>query len=171
MDALISFLIAFGVSYFGTLLLLRIPTARGFIDIPNERSSHEAPKPRFGGVAIVVSFYAALFWLWVVRPEMRTFYPLVAGSGLLFLTGVVDDWRGLGVKVRFAAQIAAAVTVVSFGVHLDHIYIPAVGNVGLGWFGIPLTVLLVVGSINFYNFTDAMDALPAANPSIPSMKL
>jgi len=168
LDALVCFLIAFGVSYFGTLGLLRTPMARGFIDVPNERSSHETPKPRFGGLAIVLSFYAALAWLWMVRPETRTFVPLAAGSAMLFLTGVLDDWRGLSVKVRFATQIVAAVTVVSFGVYLDHIHIPAVGNVDLGWFGIPLTVLFIVGSINFYNFIDGIDGLAAGSAFIVS---
>jgi UDP-GlcNAc:undecaprenyl-phosphate GlcNAc-1-phosphate transferase len=166
LDALVCFLIAFGVSYLGTLGLLRIPMARGFIDVPNERSSHESPKPRFGGVAIVVAFYAALGWLWSVRPETGSFLPLVVGSALLFLTGVLDDWRGLSVKARFAAQIVAAITLVSFGISLDHIYIPAVGNIDLGWFGIPLTVLFIVGSINFYNFIDGIDGLAAGSAFI-----
>jgi UDP-GlcNAc:undecaprenyl-phosphate GlcNAc-1-phosphate transferase len=168
LDALVCFLIAFGVSYFGTMGLLRSPVARGFIDVPNERSSHESPKPRVGGLAIVLSFYAALAWLWVVRPETRLYMPLAAGSALLFLTGILDDWRGLGVKVRFAAQVAAAITVVSFGVHLDHIHIPAVGNINLGWFGVPLTVLFIVGSINFYNFIDGIDGLAAGSAFIAS---
>ena len=168
MDALVCFLIAFGVSYFGTLGLLRVPMATGFIDVPNERSSHEAPKPRFGGVAIVLSFYAALIWLWIERPETRSFFPLAAGSAVLFITGVLDDWRGLSVKMRFATQIVAAITVASFGIQLDHIYIPAVGNVDLGWFGIPLTVLFVVGSINFYNFIDGIDGLAAGSAFIAS---
>ncbi len=166
MTALVCFLIAFGVSYLGTLGLLRIPMVRGFIDVPNERSSHEAPKSRIGGVAIVVSFYAALVWLWVSQPETRVFMPLAVGSAMLFLTGLIDDWRGLGVKIKFAMQIVAAITVVSFGVSIDHIYIPAAGSVELGWTGIPITVLFIVGSINFYNFIDGIDGLAAGSAFI-----
>jgi UDP-GlcNAc:undecaprenyl-phosphate GlcNAc-1-phosphate transferase len=168
LTALACFLIAFAVSYFGTLGLLRIPMGRGFIDVPNERSSHEAPKPRIGGVAIVVSFYFALAYLFAVAPETRSFIPLAVGSAMLFLTGVLDDWRGLGVKVRFAMQFVAAITVVSFGVTLDHVYIPAVGNVGLGWIGPPLTVMFIVGCINFYNFIDGIDGLAAGSAFIAS---
>ena len=87
---------------------------------------------------------------------------------MLFVTGVLDDWRGLSVKVRFATQIVAAVTAASFGIYLDHIYIPAVGVVDLGWFGIPLTVLFIVGSINFYNFIDGIDGLAAGSACIAS---
>jgi UDP-GlcNAc:undecaprenyl-phosphate GlcNAc-1-phosphate transferase len=166
--ALGCFLIAFAVSYFGTIALLRIPTARGFIDIPNERSSHEAPKPRIGGVAIVVSFYAALAYLFAVVPQARSFIPLIIGSGLLFLTGLIDDWRGLGVKVRFTMQVFAALTVVLFGVTLDHLYIPAVGVVELGWLSVPMTVFVIVVSINFYNFIDGIDGLAAGSAFIAS---
>jgi UDP-GlcNAc:undecaprenyl-phosphate GlcNAc-1-phosphate transferase len=141
---------------------------RGFIDVPNERSSHEAPKPRIGGVAIVLAFYSALAYLFVVAPQTRTFIPLAIGAAMLFLTGVIDDWRGLGVKVRFAMQFVAAITVVSFGVSLDHVYIPAVGDVALGWVGPPLTVLFIVGSINFYNFIDGIDGLAAGSAFIAS---
>jgi UDP-GlcNAc:undecaprenyl-phosphate GlcNAc-1-phosphate transferase len=168
LTALLCFLIAFGVSYFGTILLLRIPTARGFVDVPNERSSHEAPKLRVGGVAIVVSFYIAITYLFVTVPDTRGYMPLAVGSGMLFLTGVIDDWRGLGVKIRFLMQFVAAITMVSFGVTLDHVYIPAVGAVDLGWTSVPLTIVLFVVSINFYNFIDGIDGLAAGSAWIAS---
>ena len=168
MIALACFLIAFATSYFGTVGLLRIPMVRGFVDVPNERSSHEAPKPRIGGVAIVVSFFVALAFLFAVEPSTRTFLPFTIGAGLLFVAGLLDDWRGLGVKVRFAIQIVAALTVISFGVTLDHIYIPAVGVVSFGWLSIPLTILAILVSINFYNFIDGIDGLAAGSAFIAS---
>jgi UDP-GlcNAc:undecaprenyl-phosphate GlcNAc-1-phosphate transferase len=168
LTALVCFLIAFGLSWFGTMILLRVPTARGFVDVPNERSSHEAPKLRIGGIAIVVSFYAAIGYLFVVAPDTRQYIPLAIGSGMLFLTGVIDDWRGLGVKVRFLMQFMAAITMVSFGVTLDHFYIPAVGVVELGWMAIPATVLVFMVSINFYNFIDGIDGLAAGSAFIAS---
>ena len=168
MTALVCFLIAFGLSWFGTMILLRVPTVRGFVDVPNERSSHEAPKLRVGGIAIVVSFYAAIGYLFTVAPDTRQYIPLAVGSGMLFITGVIDDWRGLGVKVRFLMQFMAAITMVSFGVTLDHFYIPAVGVVELGWIAIPVTVLVFVVSINFYNFIDGIDGLAAGSAFIAS---
>lgn len=163
MIALGVFLAAFALSYFGTAGLLRIRTTKGFIDVPNERSSHEAPKPRTGGVAIVLSFYAVLAILFVAVPATRSFLPFALGSGMLFLTGVVDDWRGLGVRLRFAMQLATVLTVAAFGLVLDHVYIPAVGVVHFGWFAVPLTCLFVMGSINFYNFVDGIDGLAAGS--------
>lgn len=163
MIALGAFLSAFLLSYAGTLGLLKVRVTRGFIDVPNERSSHEAPKPRTGGVAIVLSFYAVLAYLVFAAPQTRLFLPFAAASGLLFLTGVVDDWRGLGVRLRFLMQFVAVIVVVLSGLTLDHVYIPAVGNVELGWFAVPITCLFVMGSINFYNFIDGIDGLAAGS--------
>lgn len=168
MVALACFLIAFTLSYFGTLALLHLPTGRGFVDVPSERSSHQAPKPRIGGMAIVVSFYAAYCFLVVAAPATRVFAPLAIGAGMLFVTGVVDDWRGLGVKVRFAVQIVAALTMVYFGVVLDHVHVPAVGDIALGWMSAPVTVLLVMVSVNFYNFIDGIDGLAGGSAFIAS---
>ena len=39
-----------------TGLMRRYALSRQIIDIPNARSSHQAPTPRGGGVAIVLSF-------------------------------------------------------------------------------------------------------------------
>ena len=64
LDALFAFLLA------GVLALLLVPftdrLARrvGAIDFPNERSLHEAPTPKLGGLAILVAvLVAGLIWL------------------------------------------------------------------------------------------------------------
>ena len=50
-----TFVFAFLISYVGTVLLLRVRLGGGFADVPNERSSHDIVKPRFGGIAIVTA--------------------------------------------------------------------------------------------------------------------
>lgn len=166
MIALGAFLAAFFLSYLSTQALLRVRVTKGFVDVPNERSSHEAPKPRTGGVAIVLSFYAVLIYLFIAVPQTRSFLPFAFASGILFLTGVIDDWRGLGVRLRFGMQLVAVLAVVSSGLVLDHVYIPAVGVVHFGWFSIPLTCLFVLVCINFYNFIDGIDGLAAGSAFI-----
>jgi len=171
MVALVTFVGTMAVSYLGTLVLLRRGPARGFVDVPNERSSHETPKPRFGGIAIVGAFVAGMAWLWVQAPETRSFAPLVAGGVLLFVTGLVDDWRGLSVGVRFTVQLLVAVIAVSSGVVIDHVELPVVGTVGTGWASIPLSCLFIIASINFYNFIDGIDGLAAGSAFIASIFL
>ncbi|MFH1755311.1 MAG: hypothetical protein ABIA59_06365, partial [Candidatus Latescibacterota bacterium] len=87
MIALLSFLLSFIVSYLGTTALLRIRLRKGFVDTPNERSSHEEPKPRLGGIAIVAAFAVTYALLFFAVPEMRSYSPFVAAVLLLFGVG------------------------------------------------------------------------------------
>ena len=109
MMILFAFVSALALSYLGTRFLLERKPARGFVDVPNERSSHDQPKPRFGGVAIVGAFFATFAWVAVVFPPARALAPLAVGSAILFAAGLLDDWRGLGVGARLAVQGVAAV--------------------------------------------------------------
>jgi UDP-N-acetylmuramyl pentapeptide phosphotransferase/UDP-N-acetylglucosamine-1-phosphate transferase/NAD(P)-dependent dehydrogenase (short-subunit alcohol dehydrogenase family) len=171
MIALVTFVGTLLVSYAGTLLLLRRRPTRGFVDVPNERSSHETPKPRFGGIAIVVAFLGGMAVLWVFAPDTRQLLPLAAGGTLLFVTGLVDDWRGLSVGVRFTVQLLVSVIAVASGAVLSHIELPMVGTVGLGWMAMPVTCLFIMASINFYNFIDGIDGLAGGSAFIASVFL
>jgi UDP-GlcNAc:undecaprenyl-phosphate GlcNAc-1-phosphate transferase len=166
MTILLAFVLALGLSYLGTRLLLRRRPARGFVDIPNERSSHDRPKPRFGGIAIVGAFLTtfAAACVWVL--PLREFIPLAVGSGVLFAAGLVDDWRGLGVGARLAVQALAAGVALASGTVLDHVALPVVGTVSFGWFAYPLTLVIFLASINFYNFVDGIDGLAAGGAFI-----
>ncbi len=166
MISLVIFIISFSLAYLGTVSLLKVRLRKGFVDVPNIRSSHEEPKARFGGIAIVGSFYAAYAILLFTVPGTRTFLPFAAGAFLLFLGGVIDDWRGLSVKLRFAIQITSAIIIVSFSGVVDHIHIPMAGEISLGAFSIPFTLLFILVCVNFYNFIDGIDGLAAGSAFI-----
>jgi len=53
-------LLVLASTWLGTHAVLRYAHARDLLDRPNERSSHAAPTPRGGGLAIVASFLAGL---------------------------------------------------------------------------------------------------------------
>ncbi|MDH3199047.1 MAG: undecaprenyl-phosphate alpha-N-acetylglucosaminyl 1-phosphate transferase, partial [Candidatus Krumholzibacteria bacterium] len=144
MIALGCFLIALLASYLGTLLLLRVRLKDGFVDVPNTRSSHESPKPRHGGIAIVSAFYAALVYLAITTPGMGAVWPFAVGGAFLFATGLLDDARGLSAWVRLAVQIGAAFILVASGNIIDHVNIPVIGEVRFAWMSVPLTVLFVI---------------------------
>ena len=55
-------LAAFMVSLLGTkLLILRLRSSKVFADIPNERSSHNKPVPKGGGIALITTLFIFLF--------------------------------------------------------------------------------------------------------------
>ena len=166
MIALGCFFIALAASYAGTRALLRVRLQQRFVDVPNPRSSHDSPKPRYGGIAIVAGFYAAFAYLSVTTPEARAFWPFAAGGLLLFATGLVDDARNLSASLRLLVQVGAALVLVASGHVIDRVDIPVVGEVSFGWISIPVTVLFVIGSINAYNFIDGIDGLAAGSAFI-----
>jgi UDP-GlcNAc:undecaprenyl-phosphate GlcNAc-1-phosphate transferase len=160
------FLISFLASYFGTLLLLRIPVKSRFVDVPGDRSSHDAAKPRFGGIAVVTAFFLGFGALLAARPEARGLLPLLPCGALIFAAGVLDDWRGLPVAVRLAAQLAAAIAVVATGNIVETVFIPLAGTIELDVLAVPFTILFILASINFYNFIDGIDGLAAGTAAI-----
>lgn len=166
MMILFAFVSALALSYAGTRFLLDRKPARGFVDVPNERSSHSRPKPRFGGVAIVGAFFATFAWVAIVFPPLRVLAPLAAGSAILFAAGVLDDWRGLGVGARLLVQCVAAGVALISGNVLNDVTLPVIGTVEFGWFAYPLSLLFIVASINFYNFIDGIDGLAAGGAFI-----
>ena len=80
MLALGTFLLSFLLAYLGTILLLRMRLRERFVDMPNDRSSHETPKPRFGGIAIVSAFLLVFLFLLLREPGTGQFLPLLLGE-------------------------------------------------------------------------------------------
>ena len=90
-------------------------TRRSLIDVPNERSSHQLPTPRGGGVAIAISFLGLLPALWISGAlPSNLLVALMGAGGLIALVGFLDDRRPMPVAWRFAAHCVAAAWVVAW---------------------------------------------------------
>lgn len=165
MMELFFFIEACVVSFLVTGVILRYSLGKRLLDIPNDRSSHRVPKPRLGGVAIVLGFYIACATMLIVRgdpfPGGRAATGILVGGGIIAGTGLIDDLRGLGAWVKLAVQVAAATVVTASGVVLADLHVPLVGSLELGVLGAPLTIMWIVGCINLYNFIDGIDGLAA----------
>jgi UDP-GlcNAc:undecaprenyl-phosphate GlcNAc-1-phosphate transferase len=114
--------------------------ARLPLDLPNERSLHQRPVPRSGGLAIMAGILTGFAILQV--PLV-----IVLPAAMLVVVSHFDDLRGLPIAARFGAHFAAAIWFV-YGA------LPA-----LPW---PLLVLIVIGIVwvtNLYNFMDGSDGL------------
>ncbi|MCI0452785.1 MAG: hypothetical protein L0Z51_10420 [Candidatus Latescibacteria bacterium] len=160
------FIVALLVSYVGTRALLGIRLKRAFVDVPNARSSHESPKPRYGGIAIAGGTFAAMGLLALAVPESRALWPFAVGGFAVFATGLIDDARGLPAWFRLLVQIGAAFVLVGTGHVIERVAVPMGGEMHFGWLSVPITVLFVIGSINAYNFIDGIDGLAAGSAFI-----
>jgi UDP-GlcNAc:undecaprenyl-phosphate GlcNAc-1-phosphate transferase len=141
----------------------------GAVSEPGERHVHTRAIPRLGGIAIALSAMApALTLLFVdssvagfIRTEPSLVTGLLAGGTIMCALGALDDVRGLGVGTKLLVQVATAVFAYALGFRVDGIALPFVGPVSLGYFGLPFTVLWIVGVTNAVNLIDGLDGLAA----------
>ncbi len=142
------------------LCLLLMPLARrvGLLDHPSDRKVHRKPVPLAGGLAIFLTLLIAAF---LFTPNGAQAWPLLAASGLMLVTGMLDDMLELSPKVRFALQILACfIMIFVSGVLLaDFGSLLWDGVLSLGWLSIPVTVFAALGVINAFNMMDGIDGL------------
>jgi UDP-N-acetylmuramyl pentapeptide phosphotransferase/UDP-N-acetylglucosamine-1-phosphate transferase len=133
---ILSFVVAFVA-----LRLLAGPFARLALDQPNERSLHERPVPRTGGLAVLAGIGAAVYF-------MPSGLWLTAGLALaLAAVSLLDDLRGMPTLARLLAHAAAAAALVWQVASPLH---PLV---------LVLLVLAITWVTNLYNFMDGSDGL------------
>jgi Fuc2NAc and GlcNAc transferase len=152
-------LTTFCVSVVVVGIMHRYALQRGMVDRPNMRSSHTLPTPRGGGVAIVISFMAALLTLFCFKlVDARTTLALVAGGCAIAGIGFLDDQRQLPAKLRLAVHIAtASYVVVLLGGLPEHALVGAgVAELCIGY---AVAVLAFVWGTNLFNFMDGIDGI------------
>lgn len=161
----ITLILCFIASVLITPLVKKFAIAIGATDKPNARKVHQKIMPRLGGLAIFISFLIGFF---ILRPVDNTYstLPIIIGSFIIIITGVLDDRFELSAKVKLIGQIAAAGVVVLGGIQIDFINVPFVGTIDFGIFSIPLTILWIVGITNAINLIDGLDGLAAGVSSI-----
>jgi UDP-N-acetylmuramyl pentapeptide phosphotransferase/UDP-N-acetylglucosamine-1-phosphate transferase len=158
---IILFGFGFGTSWWATGVMRRYALRKELIDIPNERSSHTHPIPRGGGLAIAAITLGALVFYWLFNPvwPWKVTVAYGSGAGLVATVSWVDDLRSIPNRLRFAAHsLAAVLAIIGLG-HWAKISIPLLGQVHLGWLGLPVTFIWVVGLTNAYNFMDGIDGI------------
>lgn len=142
-----------------TGLVRRYALARSILDIPNARSSHTAPTPRGGGVAIVLATLVA-YCLLAVEGELDrpVLWALLGSGGFVALIGFLDDHGHVAASWRLFAHFAAAIwALVWLGGAPP---LPLFGSeIELGWFGAALAAVFLVWLLNLYNFMDGIDGI------------
>jgi len=139
-------LLVFAVSYLLTWWFASARSPFQIHDRPNERSLHEHPVPRTGGLAILAGITFGWVWLAFSHGLPDTMLWILAAAVLVAGISVLDDIFDLSPIVRLAVhQVAAGVLVM--------------GGIGLfsGWLGALITILAIVWMLNLYNFMDGMD--------------
>lgn len=138
----------------------------GIVDVPDHRRKvHTGPIARIGGIPIFLSIALAIVlcslmqrWLCPVGIEWGDLFRVIPALGLTFLTGLVDDLRGLKPWQKLAGEILGGTLAVAAGVQIDSLGGIFIGNT---WWHVPLTVVWLVGCANALNLIDGVDGLAA----------
>lgn len=154
------FLTAFFCAIFVLPKLSRIAERLGLVDQPNARKVHTLPRPLVGGIGMVtaVIFTSLLF---IPISGLRGYF---LGMAILLIIGFLDDFKEVGHRQKFLAQVGAVVVLI----HFSQITLNTFGDIfGFGEAIIPggdigislVTIFCVVGVINAVNLIDGLDGL------------
>ena len=142
-------------------------------DGPSDHIIKKIGTPTMGGVLVLIGLFSGIF-LWGDLTNLYIWFLIfiVASLGLL---GAYDDYKKIKYKdssgVSFKFKIISQVLIAIIGILLlsyfsDHtelknLYFPFFKNliINLGWFFIPFSVFIIVGSSNAVNLTDGLDGL------------
>ncbi len=168
----LSFVLAFAVSLLITPLIKKVGFRIGAIDRPDARKIHARIMPRTGGLAVYLAFTMTVL---ITTPLSKPIIGLLVGGTLILILGLIDDVKDISPRVKLLGQILAAGVLVAFGVKILFVTNPFGSLLYLKWygfdFGIPLTILWIVGVTNAVNLIDGLDGLAGGLASIAAMTI
>jgi UDP-GlcNAc:undecaprenyl-phosphate GlcNAc-1-phosphate transferase len=122
------------------------------------------PVGRLGGLALATAFVMIAGTLPFITPlsaeDAHMLRVVVLSSVAMFGLGLWDDFRPLGARLKFIAQIVIASAVYFGGIKIEILKNPWTGiEQGLGLLGFFVTILWLVTLTNLINLVDGIDGL------------
>ena len=134
----------------------------GLVDLPGGRKIHTVEVPRIGGVGVTLAAVLSLGVVtalgWASVADVGGWMPALLGVVIVFGVGLRDDLKPVRPVVKLVFQVLAAIAAVSMGVRIGH-YTLAGTTYELGWLGVPVTIVWIVGLTNAFNLMDGLDGL------------
>lgn len=154
------FLVSFFSVLFVTPKMANIARRIGLLDQPNKRKVHSRPRPLVGGIGMVLAIVFTSLAL-IPIAGLRGYF---LGLTILLLVGFLDDFKEIGHRQKFIAQIVATgvliyfskLALVSFGDLLGIGILNVPGGNAVAWL---VTIFAVVGVTNAINLIDGLDGL------------
>jgi len=158
--------ISFALSLLLTPLVRNYFLRRHIVDAPDGvRKLHKQPIPRVGGIAILISYAVAITVVlnigepygYQIKQEFPDIGKMLIATGLVFLTGFLDDMIGLKPWQKLGEQFAAAGMAWFAGVQV-RLFEGFTGDV---WLNALVTIVWLIGCTNAFNLIDGLDGLAA----------
>ena len=122
----------------------------GYVDYPNDRSSHRLPTPKGGGIGILLAFIGSSL---ILDIDETIWVPI----SIIAIISFYGDRVDIPAKVRLILQFICA-EIILFPVFLENLEksLMIVQSIEL----ISISIF-IVGTANFYNFMDGIDGISA----------
>jgi UDP-GlcNAc:undecaprenyl-phosphate/decaprenyl-phosphate GlcNAc-1-phosphate transferase len=147
----------------------------GYTALPDERKVHQRVTPYGGGGAMLVGLCVAVLVAISIpslRPVITSSHELLGvllAAGVIFVVGVVDDFREMSAPAKVAGEFLAASILYFSGATMYQLKLPFAGFVVLGPSILPLvTGVWVFALCNAVNLIDGLDGLAAGIVAIAS---
>ncbi|MCG3683461.1 MraY family glycosyltransferase [Aliarcobacter butzleri] len=150
------YLILLLFSFLFTYFIKNYMIKKSLVASVNERSSHTVPTPHGGGIAIAITWFIGLFYLYFsAQIETNFFYALLFGV-LISIVSFFDDIYELSPKVRLIIQAIVAIGGLYF--------LGGFETLTFGIFDIQNSIFtnifaffMIIWFINLYNFLDGIN--------------
>ena len=146
------FLLSFILTYF----IKNYAIKKSLVDIPNDRSSHTTPTPHGGGVAIAITWFLGLTYLFYINDIANSLYFALMVGVIISVVSYMDDLIELSPKVRLLTQSLVAFLGLYFlgGFEELSLFFISIEN---QFFTNVFAFFMIVWFINLYNFLDGID--------------
>ncbi|MGB7403198.1 MAG: glycosyltransferase family 4 protein [Arcobacter sp.] len=150
------YIIFFSLSFILTYLIKEYAIKKSLIAHVNDRSSHTTPTPHGGGIAIAITWFIGLIYLYFTNQIDQTlFYALLVGI-IISVVSFFDDLFELSAKLRLIVQSLVSL----FGLYI----LGGLGSLDFGLFSMDNQIFtnvfaffMIIWFINLYNFLDGID--------------
>lgn len=149
---IILFLLSFVLTYFIKEHALK----NALVAEVNERSSHTTPTPHGGGIAIALTWFVGITYLYLQNQMNTQLYSALMVGMLISGVSYLDDLYELSAKVRLVAQAVVACLGLYFlgGFGEFNLFFITIEN---SFFNNIFAFFMIIWFINLYNFLDGID--------------
>jgi len=157
------FIGAFALGAFGVWSVRQCAISRNWLDHPNERSFHQRPTPRLGGLGMLFPTLVAIPGILILGVEDAVFWIILLLPGLFIsLVSCFDDRYDLPRLVRFSSHLLSGCAILFlFRENWWMAPIPLFGDILPPLLVGTLLLVWMAGLTNAYNFMDGIDGIAA----------
>jgi len=130
------------------------------------QNSAKRNKIPLGGALVFLIFIAGFLVLGV---EKVASFHLLSALTLIYLVGLLDDYKDLSFKTKLLLQVLAVAYLVYFGIRVNYITNPFEGFIYFEELSFPVTLVWFVLMINLLNLLDALKGLASGIAIISSL--